>query len=92
MNNFTNRNNDCMFYVRKNYLITFQILFIIFLSFNCSQNNKDIISEGKSDTNIYKSGLSYLRDDNYKEAAIELYEKEKEKKVNNTDKKQEIIE
>jgi outer membrane protein assembly factor BamD len=61
-----------MFYVRKNYLITFQLLFIIFLSFTCSQNNKGIFLGDKSDINIYKSGLSYLQEDNYKEAAIEF--------------------
>ena len=61
-----------MFNVSKNYLITFQLFIFLILSFNCSHDNKDIILEEKSDTNIYKSGLSYLQNDNYKEAAIEF--------------------
>ena len=58
--------------VRKNYLISFQLFLILILSFNCSFNNEDYILDDKSDSSIYKSGLSFLQEDNYKEAAIEF--------------------
>ena len=60
-----------MYYVKKNYFITAKLFFILILSFNCS-NNKDVVLEEISDTKIYKSGLFYLQEKDFKKAADEF--------------------
>ena len=61
-----------MFNVRKNYFITAKLFFILIISLSCSENNKDTIVNEVSDTKIYKNGLSYLQEDDYKKAAVEF--------------------
>ena len=61
-----------MINVRLKIIITIQICFILILAVSCSYNKKEIILEKKSDTSIYKSGLSYLQKNNYKKASIEF--------------------
>ena len=61
-----------MKYIRNNYIISIKLLTILILFINCSSNKKDnetIISE---DIEIYKSGLSSLRDSNYSKAVEEF--------------------
>lgn len=61
-----------MFNFRKNYLIITQLFFILILLINCSNDNKNIILNEKSDIKIYRSGLLYLQDENFKKAAEEF--------------------
>ena len=61
-----------MINVRLKIIITIQIFFILILAVNCSYDKKEIILEKKSDISIYKSGLSYLKNNNYEKASIEF--------------------
>jgi len=61
-----------MFILKKYYLILFQALFIIISLSSCSNNSKTIILNEPTDTNIFNKGKSFLKDNNYKKAAIEF--------------------
>ena len=60
-----------MLIVRKKIFVIARLLFILISVVNCT-NNKDVALNELSDTKIYKNGLSYLQDDNYKKAAVEF--------------------
>ena len=61
-----------MLILKKNYLILFQVFFIIILLSNCSNNSKTIILNEPTDTKIFNKGQSFLKDNDYKKAAIEF--------------------
>ena len=61
-----------MFNLKKKYLILFQVLFSISLLTNCSNNTKSPILEELSDTKVFNKGQSFLKDNDYKKAAIEF--------------------
>ena len=57
-----------MKYTRNNYIISIKLLTILILLINCSSNKKDNETIISSDIEIYKSGLSSLRDSDYSKA------------------------
>ena len=61
-----------MKYIRNNYIISIKLLTILILLINCSSNKKDNEKIISSDIEIYKSGLSSLRDSNYSKAVEEF--------------------
>ena len=61
-----------MYYVKKNYFITAKLFFILILSFNCSSNNENVVLEELSDTKIYRNGVFYLQEKEFKKAAVEF--------------------
>ena len=61
-----------MINVKKKYLITFKLFFILILLFNCSQKDKNLFPDNDSDIKIYNNGLSYLKKNEYKKAAVEF--------------------
>ncbi len=56
---------------KKNYLISIKLFFLILLT-SCSSNKIDNTTLVLNDTEIYKSGLLYLEDNDYKKAISEF--------------------
>ena len=61
-----------MFNVRKNYFINAYLFFILISSISCSNSYKNVIQDEASDVKIYKSGQSYLKNNNYEKAIVEF--------------------
>jgi outer membrane protein assembly factor BamD len=57
--------------IQKN-LTLLQVLFIIISLSNCSNNTKNIILKETTDTKTFKKGQYFLKDNDYKKAAIEF--------------------
>ena len=61
-----------MIHFKKNYLIITLITFISIFFVNCSSDNNDEISTNSTDIKMYKKGLSFIKKDNFEEAALEF--------------------
>ena len=61
-----------MFILKKNNVMLFQVLFIIISLSNCSNNSKIVILNEPTDSKIFKKGQSFLKNNDYKNAAIEF--------------------
>ena len=61
-----------MINIKKTYKISINLLIFLILLISSSSKEKDIASVVLNDIQIYKSGLSFLEDENYKKAIIEF--------------------
>ena len=61
-----------MINIKKNYTISIKLLIFLILLIGCSSKEKDSATVVLNDTQIYKTGLSSLENENYKKAIIEF--------------------
>ena len=58
--------------LKKKYLILLQVFFYILLLPNCSNNGKTDVSKETKDSQLFIKGQSFLKNSDYKKAAIEF--------------------
>ena len=61
-----------MFILKKKYLMLLQVFFCILLLPNCSNNRKTVVLKETKDSQLFIKGQSFLKSNDYKQAAIEF--------------------